>query len=156
MATKSTNIAEEIPGLNVDYIKIGIAVAEWNTSITNALLEGCVKTLKSYGLSEHHIKVINVPGSFELTHGTQMLLEKYGCDAAIAIGCIIQGETRHFDFISSAVAHGVSNVSIKYNKPTILGVLTTNDMAQAEDRAGGKLGNKGSEAAITALKMLTI
>lgn len=134
--------------------KIGIVVSEWNGSITNALLEGALDTLKTNGVSYKNIVIKYVPGSYELTLGAQFLASKKDIDAVIAIGCVIQGETRHFDFICDAVAHGITNVSLKYNKPVVFGVLTPNSQKQAEERAGGKHGNKGVEAAVTALKML--
>jgi len=97
---------------------------------------------------------VAVPGSFELTGAAELILNKHPhLDGVICLGCIIQGETRHFDFICDAVAHGLTQVGIKHNKPVIFGVLTTNDQQQAIDRAGGKHGNKGDEAAITAIKM---
>jgi 6,7-dimethyl-8-ribityllumazine synthase len=135
--------------------KIGIVVAEWNIAITGALRDGAIKTLLENGVVENDIVVKYVPGSFELTLGAQFLCDDSSIDAVITLGCVIQGETRHFDFICDAVAHGVTNVSLKYNKPVIFGVLTPNTLEQAQDRAGGKHGNKGDEAAVTALKMLS-
>lgn len=137
-------------------MRIGIVVAEWNIAITGALRDGAVKTLLENGVSENDILITYVPGSFELTMGAQFLCENPAIDAVITLGCVIQGETRHFDFICDAVAHGVTNVSLKFNKPVIFGVLTPNTLQQAEDRAGGKHGNKGDEAAVTALKMVAL
>ena len=137
----------------VENMQFGIVVAEWNETITGALLEGAVETLLEQGVKKENIKTHYVPGSFELTLGAQFLAQKDLIDAVITLGCVIQGETRHFDFICDAVAQGVTNVGLKYNKPVIFGVLTTNTMQQALDRAGGKHGNKGEEAAITAVKM---
>ncbi len=137
-------------------MRIGIVVAEWNIDITGALRDGVIKTLLENGVVENDIAVKYVPGSFELTFGAQLMCEDPSIDAVITIGCVIQGETRHFDFICDAVAHGVTNVSLKYNKPVIFGVLTPNTLQQAQDRAGGKHGNKGDEAAVTALKMLAL
>lgn len=134
--------------------KIAIVVAEWNAKITNALYQGAFNTLIKHGVSEENIISVQVPGSFELTAAAEILLTKnVGLDAVICLGCVIQGETKHFDFICDAVANGITNVSIKHSKPVIFGVLTTNNEEQALDRAGGKHGNKGDEAAITALKM---
>ncbi len=141
---------------NGSGMRISIVVSEWNTEITNALKEGAVETLLENGVTEKDIKVSYVPGSFELSLGAQYLCEDKTIDAVICLGCVIQGETRHFDFICDAVAHGITNVSLKYNKPVIFGVLTTNDQQQAKERAGGKHGNKGVEAAVTALKMLAL
>jgi len=134
-------------------MKVGVVVAEWNTSITSSLLNGALKFLKDSGVKPDNIFVHYVPGSFELTLGAQWLAEQKKCDAVIALGCVIQGETKHFDFICAAVANGITQVGLKYNKPVVFGVLTTNTLQQAKDRSGGKHGNKGTEAAATALKM---
>lgn len=142
----------EIP--NGKGMRIGIVVAEWNIAVTGALRDGAIKMLIDNGVLENDIVLKYVPGSFELTIGAQFLCEDKSIDAVITLGCVIQGETRHFDFICDAVAHGVTNVSLKYNKPVIFGVLTPNNLQQAIDRAGGKHGNKGDEAAVTALKMI--
>jgi len=139
---------------NVSGKKVGVVVSEWNDQITDALLEGALETLKEQGIKREYISVHYVPGSFELTLGAQYLAQKDSIDAVICLGCVIQGETRHFDFICDAVAQGICNVGLKYNKPVIFGVLTTDNQQQALDRAGGKHGNKGDEAAITAVKML--
>ena len=134
--------------------KIGIVVAEWNAHITGALYQGAYDTLIQNGVLEENIISSPVPGSFELPAAAEIMLTKrVGLDAVICIGCVIQGDTKHFDFICEAVANGITNVAIKHSKPVIFGVLTTNDEQQALDRAGGKHGNKGDEAAITALKM---
>jgi 6,7-dimethyl-8-ribityllumazine synthase len=135
-------------------MRVGIVVAEWNIEITGALRDGALKTLVDNGVLADDITVKYVPGSFELTLGAQFLCEDKNIDAVICLGCVIQGETRHFDFICDAVAHGVTNVSLKYNKPVIFGMLTPNTLQQAQDRAGGKHGNKGDEAAVTAIKMV--
>ena len=134
----------------------GIVVAEWNSEITNALYQGAYKRLVENGALPENIYSYPVPGSFELTSGADLLLKNNKLDAIICLGCVIQGETRHFDFICNAVANGVSNVAIKYSKPVIFGVLTTDNQQQAIDRAGGKHGNKGDEAAITAIKMANL
>lgn len=139
---------------NGSAYKIAIVVAEWNAKITDALYQGAYKTLIKHGLKEDQIISMPVPGTFELSGAADIMLNKHtDLDAVICLGCVIQGETKHFDFICDAVANGITNVSIKYSKPVIFGVLTTNDEQQAIDRAGGKHGNKGDEAAITALKM---
>jgi len=132
----------------------GIVWAEWNHEVTHALYKGAYDTLVKYGAKPENIISKTVPGSFELTLGAQWLAEQKKVDAVIAIGCVIQGETRHFDFICDAVANGITNLNIKFNKPVIFGVLTPDNQQQAIDRAGGKHGNKGDEAAITAIKML--
>jgi 6,7-dimethyl-8-ribityllumazine synthase len=142
----------EIP--NAAGMRIALVVAEWNIPITGALRDGAIKSLLAHGVIEDDIIIKYVPGSFELSIGAQFLCEDKSIDAVICLGCVIQGETRHFDFICDAVAHGVTNVSLTYNKPVIFGVLTPDTLEQAQDRAGGKHGNKGDEAAITAIKMV--
>jgi 6,7-dimethyl-8-ribityllumazine synthase len=134
--------------------KFGMIVSEWNETITNSLLEGALEVLLEQGAKRKNIIIQYVPGSFELSLGAQLLAQEKSIDTVITLGCGIQGETRHFDFICAAVAQGLTNVGLKYNKPIIFGVLTTNNMQQAIDRSGGKYGNKGKEAAITAIKML--
>ncbi len=136
--------------------RFGIVWSEWNHDVTAALRDGAIKTLKAAGAKEENIIVKEVPGSFELTLGAQYMAEHANVDAIICIGCVIQGETRHFDFICDAVAKGITNLNIKYSKPVIFGVLTPNNQQQALDRSGGKHGNKGDEAAITAIKMLSL
>ena len=133
--------------------KFGIVTAQWNAEVTGTLYNGAISFLEKHGVKPENIIEVTVPGSFELTSGADLMLSKKDVDAVICIGCVIKGETPHFDFICSAVANGVSQVSIKYNKPVIFGVLTTNTLEQAKDRAGGKHGNKGDEAAATALLM---
>ena len=145
---------ENLP--NITSKSFAIVVSEWNTEVTHALYNGAYETLIKYGADEKNIRSIQVPGSFELSLGAQKMAEKSEIDAVICLGCVIQGETRHFDFICQAVADGITNVGLKYNKPVIFGVLTPNTQEQAMDRAGGKHGNKGDEAAITAIKMLGI
>jgi 6,7-dimethyl-8-ribityllumazine synthase len=140
--------------LDISNKKFGIVVSEWNDQVTESLYSSAVETLLKHGAKKENIFRKNVPGSFELTLGAQWLAELSEIDAVICLGCVIQGETRHFDFICDAVAHGITHVSLKFNKPVIFGVLTPNTMQQALDRAGGKHGNKGDEAAITAIKML--
>jgi len=144
----SENIAD------ISQKKFGIVVAEWNSEITNALFEGAYQTLLKEGAKPENILKKQVSGTFELSLASQWLAQRHDIDAVIALGCVIQGETRHFDFICHAVAVGITDVSLKYNKPVIFGVLTTNDLQQAKERAGGKHGNKGDEAAVTAIKML--
>lgn len=137
-------------------IKFAIVVSEWNTEVTHALLQGAVETLVDNGASEKGIAIVHVPGSFELPAAAEMLAAKNIYDAIICLGCVIQGETRHFDFISQAVANGVMHVGLKHAMPVIFGVLTTDTMEQALARSGGKHGNKGVEAAAAAISMATI
>lgn len=138
---------------SAEDLRFGIVVAKWNPEITNALYEGAYQFLVKQGISKEHIVTIEVPGSFELTSGADMLLANRQLDSVICLGCVIQGETRHFEFICNAVAAGITQVSIKYNKPVIFGVLTTDTFQQAKARAGGGHGHKGEEAAATALQM---
>lgn len=158
MATALKNLSsynqDEVPS-GEDGI-FGIVVSEWNTEVTSSLLDGAVKTLLDNGVEEKDIYIQYVPGSFELPFGAAKLLDKKRFDAVICLGCVIQGETRHFDFICQAVANGIMEVSLKKEIPVIFGVLTTNSQEQALDRCGGKHGNKGVEAAITALKMTSL
>jgi 6,7-dimethyl-8-ribityllumazine synthase len=136
--------------------RIGIVVSEWNIEVTGSLLDGAIKTLKQYGVNDENIVVRRVPGSFELTLGAQFLAEYDDLDAVICLGCVIQGETPHFTYICQGVTQGITQLNMEYNIPFIFGVLTTNTLQQALDRAGGIYGNKGDEAAITALKMASI
>lgn len=135
-------------------MRFGIVVAEWNPEITFALAKGAIETLKKHGAKEDNIILKYVPGSFELPLGAQFLAEYGNVDAIIILGCVIQGETRHFDYICEGVTQGTMDLNLKYNKPFIFGLLTTNNQQQAIDRAGGKHGNKGDEAAVTAIKMV--
>jgi 6,7-dimethyl-8-ribityllumazine synthase len=136
--------------------RFGIIVSQWNANVTGALYEGAYLALLKHGTQEENIQTIKVPGSFELISGADILLANKKLDAVICLGCVIQGETPHFTFICDAVANGVANVSIKHNKPVIFGVLTTDNLQQALDRAGGIHGNKGEEAAVTAIIMAGI
>jgi 6,7-dimethyl-8-ribityllumazine synthase len=131
-----------------------IVVSEWNTDVTESLYVAAVQTLLANGAGKANIEKKTVPGSFELTLAAQWAAQREEVDAVICLGCVIQGQTRHFEFICQAVAKGITDVALKYNKPVIFGVLTTDTHQQAIDRAGGKHGNKGDEAAITAVKML--
>ena len=156
MSTKNLSEYDLTSVPSAAEMKFGIVVSEWNYEITGALAQGAVDTLKRHGARDENIIVKHVPGTFELTLGAQYLAEFVQVDAIIVLGCVIQGETRHFDFICQGVTHGITSLNIKYNKPFIFGVLTTGNQQQALDRAGGKLGNKGDEAAITAIKMLAL
>ena len=136
--------------------QFAIIVADWNEEVTEVLYEGAFQALVKAGVKKSHITRSNVPGSFELPLGAQWALEDKHIDAVICLGCVIQGETPHFDYICNAVAHGIMKVNLKYSKPVAFGVLTTLNKQQAMDRAGGKFGNKGEEAALTVVKMLEI
>lgn len=155
MATQLKNLSDfsHLDVGSAEEFIFGIVVSQWNAAITGALLKGAHELLLEKGALEENIKIIAVPGSFELSTGADMILRNASVDSVICLGCVIQGETRHFDFICEAVANGITNVSLKHNKPVIFGVLTTDNQQQAEERAGGKHGNKGEEAAITAIQM---
>ncbi len=155
MSTAHWNPSEEskIDDRRLTELRIGVVTAEWNRAITGALLQGCVKTLIDNGISEDHIYQVLVPGSFELPAGARMVDDHHSPDAIICLGCVIQGATRHNEYINTAVAHGLMQLSIVRGKPFIFGVLTPDDEAQALERAGGVLGNKGVEAALAALRM---
>ena len=156
MASNLKNLGDhsEKNMVSIKSKKIGIVVSEWNDQITDSLLSAAYEVLVGNGAKAKNINVHYVPGSFELTLGAQYLASAKEIDAVICLGCVIQGETRHFDFICDAVANGITNVGLKFNKPVVFGVLTTDTLQQALDRAGGKHGNKGEEAAFTAIKML--
>ncbi|MGM0496479.1 MAG: 6,7-dimethyl-8-ribityllumazine synthase [Bacteroidota bacterium] len=158
MASNLKNLSDfshtEIP--TGDGLKIGIVVADFNNQITDALTEGAYNTLKKHQVKEDDIIIKRVPGSIELTLGAQLLQEHLELDAIICLGCVIQGETRHFDYVCDSVTQGITSLNIKYQKPFIFGVLTTNNLQQALDRAGGKHGNKGDEAATAAIRMASL
>jgi 6,7-dimethyl-8-ribityllumazine synthase len=156
MATKNLSEYDLASVPSAFGMKFGIVVAEWNYEITGALAQGAVDTLKKHGASEEDIYLKHVPGSFELPLGAQFMAEYTDADAIIICGCVIQGETRHFDFICDGVTQGMTELNLKYNKPFIFGLLTTDNHQQALDRAGGRLGNKGDEAAVTAIKMVDL
>lgn len=151
---KNLSVTEGSEVKDAAAFKFAIVWAEWNFEITNSLRKGAHDTLIKHGVKPSNIVERTVPGSFELTLGSQLLAEQKDIDAVIALGCVIQGETRHFDFICGAVAQGITDLNIKFNKPIIFGVLTPDNQQQAIDRSGGKYGNKGEEAAVTAIKML--
>lgn len=134
-------------------LKVGIAVAEWNPKITNALLEGAVSFLREQGYPECDIKVYHVPGTVELSYAAAQLVHHGTVDAVIVLGCVIRGETSHYDYVCQSVTNGITTLNTTQNIPVIFGVLTVENEQQALDRAGGKLGNKGSECAEVAIKM---
>ncbi|WP_117884071.1 6,7-dimethyl-8-ribityllumazine synthase [Aureibaculum luteum] len=141
---------------NAKKLKFGIVVSEWNTSVTENLYKGAHTTLLDNGAVDANIIRLNVPGSFELVYGSKHLLKQGKFDAIIAIGCVIQGETKHFDFVCEAVSQGIKDLNIQFDVPTIFCVLTDNSMQQSIDRSGGKHGNKGVECAVAAIKMATL
>ncbi len=135
-------------------MKFAIAVSQWNSPITGALLEGAVQTLKAHGARWEDILVKSVPGSFELTFAAKRFMDYGGVDAVIALGCVIRGDTPHFDYVCMGVTQGIARLNAEGAIPVIYGLVTTNTPEQAQERAGGKLGNKGSECALTAIKMV--
>ena len=153
---KKTNLSDYDPAAVPDGspYTIGVIAAEWNPEVTDALLQGAVDTLRQHGVRDENLLVRRVPGTFELSSAADMMIHFSQVDAVICIGCVIQGETRHFEFICQAVAQGITNVALKRERPVIFSVLTCDTMEQALDRAGGRHGNKGVEGAVTALKML--
>ena len=156
MATITKNLSQYDKTLipSAKLMTFGIVVAEWNNEITDELLKGAYSTLIENGASKKNIIIKRVPGSFELPIGAQFMLEYSEVDAVICLGSVIQGDTKHFDFVCQATALGIKDVALSYNVPVIFGVLTDNTLQQAIDRSGGKHGNKGDEAAITAIKMV--
>ncbi len=158
MATENKNLSAydktDIP--NAAQLRFGIVVSEWNEKITEGLYNGAVEALLDCGAEPGHITRWNVPGSFELTFGAKKMLQTQNFDAIIAIGSVIRGETSHFDFVCSATAQGIKDLNLTYDVPTIFCVLTDNTLQQAIDRSGGKHGNKGTEAAIVAIKMAVL
>lgn len=155
MATKNHNLSDydinSVP--DATGMKFGIVVAEWNENITASLLDGAKQTLMKNGVFPEDITVMTVPGSFELVYGASQMV-KTGMDAVIAIGCVIRGDTPHDRYICQGVTSGLARLNAVQDVPVIYGLITTLDMEQAEERAGGKMGNKGDECAITAIKMV--
>ncbi|NDV78449.1 6,7-dimethyl-8-ribityllumazine synthase [Dysgonomonas sp. 511] len=156
MATAYHNLSSYNPETVPDGsdMRIGIVVSEWNENITKALLDGAFKTLVKHGVKSENILIDFVPGSFELIFGSKHLVENKEIDAVIALGCVVRGGTPHFEYVCSGVTQGIADMNIRYDIPFIFGLLTTDTMQQAEERAGGIHGNKGDECAITALKMI--
>ena len=157
MATKNQNLSDydknTIP--NAKDFRFGIVVSEWNNSITDNLHKGALDTLIEHGALAENITSWYVPGSYELIYGSKKMQE-HQVDAVIAIGCVVQGETKHFDFVCEAVSHGIKDLNVINDTPVIFCVLTDNVMQQSIDRSGGKHGNKGVEAAIAAIKMAVL
>ena len=157
MTAKNTNLShfnkEDVP--NAKGLRFGIVVSEWNKNITTNLLKGAVGALKECGVNANDIMKYNVPGSYELVFGAK-IAAKDKPDAIICLGSVIQGKTKHFDFVCNSVAMGIKDLNISLPIPVVFGVLTDNNLQQAEDRSGGKYGNKGIESAITAIKMAAL
>ncbi len=157
MATKHRLTARPFGRVpSADDMKFGIVVSEWNPEITEELLRGAVQALKVCGCADHNIVIKYVPGSVELTLGAHFFAQYTDVDAVIVLGCVIRGETAHFDYVCQSVTQGITDLMVSWNMPIAFGVLTTENMQQALDRAGGKLGNKGEECALTAIKMVKL
>lgn len=156
MATALHNLsdydAERVP--SAEGMRFGIVVSEWNNEITGALAQGAFDTLIKNGAREQDIEMLTVPGSFELVYGAARMVQAERFDAVIAIGCVIRGDTPHFDYICQGATQGLAELNREARVPVIYGLLTCNDMEQAEMRSGGMLGNKGDECAVTAIKMV--
>lgn len=154
MATENTHLSNYDSTTLPDATKFrfGIVVSEWNPTITEGLLKGAIDALLDCGVEHSNIKTVHVPGSFELIFGAKKMQQQH-VDAVIAIGSVIKGETQHFDFVCEGVTQGIKDLNILHDVPVIFCVLTDNNLQQSIDRSGGKHGNKGVEAAITAIKM---
>ncbi|MDR1722563.1 MAG: 6,7-dimethyl-8-ribityllumazine synthase [Tannerella sp.] len=147
----STYDFDSVP--DASKIRFGIVVSEWNNAITEKLFEGACDTLERHGALTENIHIYRVPGSFELTFGAQQVAKYGDVDVVIVLGCVVRGDTPHFDYVCKGVTEGVTQLNCMQDIPVIFGLLTTDNMRQAEERAGGRFGNKGDEAAITAIKM---
>lgn len=158
MATKYHNLSEYNPSLvpSGEGLRFAIVVSQWNDNITHALLNGATDTLKQHGVKADDIDIVFVPGSFELIYGCARMVDSGEYNAVIAIGCVVRGDTPHFDYICQGVTQGISGLNARGTTPVIYTLLTCNTMQQAIDRCGGALGNKGVEGAVTALQMCAI
>ena len=155
-ADKNLSVYDENNLPDASEWEFGIVVSDWNEEITHALYEGCYDTLIKHGAKAENIYTIQVPGAFELPQGARMLYKNESVDAMICLGCVIKGETTHNEYINMSVAQALQNLSLTSGKPAVFGLLTPNDKQQALDRAGGKYGNKGVEAAVTAIRMVEV
>ncbi|MFO7878792.1 MAG: 6,7-dimethyl-8-ribityllumazine synthase [Bacteroidota bacterium] len=158
MSTEKRNLSEnQLPHYEgSEHWKAGILTADWNPDVTHAMRDAAINTLTRAGMSRDNIISKAVPGSFELVSAAKTMADYTDVNVVICLGCIIQGETKHFDFVAAGVTDGLRELNLKYNIPFIFGVLTTNNQEQALDRAGGKHGNKGDEAAAAALQMIQL
>lgn len=155
-ANKNLSVYDKASIPNAKDFRFGIVVSEWNTEVTEGLYNGAIEALLDCGAVQENIIRWDVPGSFELTYGSKKMIATQKVDAVIAIGSVIQGETKHFDFVCSATAQGIKDLNVLTETPVIFCVLTDNNLQQAIDRSGGKHGNKGTEAAIAAIKMVAL
>ncbi len=156
MATTNLSYCDKTTIPKAKSFRFGIVVSEWNPEITGNMQQGAIDTLIDCGVTKENIISWNVPGSFELVYGCKKMLKTQNVDAIIAIGNVIQGETKHFDFVCQGTTQGIIDLNIKYDVPIIFCVLTDNTKQQSIDRSGGKLGNKGIECAVAAIKMAAI
>ncbi|MDG1228146.1 MAG: 6,7-dimethyl-8-ribityllumazine synthase [Polaribacter sp.] len=156
MATTNLSYYDKTTIPNAKSFRFGIVVSEWNSEITKNLQKGAIETLLDCGATKDNIISWDVPGSFELVYGCRKMIQSQKIDAIIAIGNVIQGETKHFDFVCEGVTQGIVDLNIKYEIPVIFCVLTDNTKQQSLDRSGGKLGNKGIECAVAAVKMAAL
>lgn len=156
MATINLSEYKELNISNIETFKVAIVVAEWNAFITENLLKGCEETLLKEGVKQENIKIVRVPGAFELSYASMQLCKSQKYDAVVAIGCVIRGETAHFDFVCSGVTQGITLCNTQTDTPTIFCLLTDDHKEQSIARSGGSLGNKGIEAGVMALKMIDL
>ncbi len=156
MATINLSEYKELNISNIETFKVAIVVAVWNAFITENLLKGCEETLLKEGVKQENIKIVRVPGAFELSYASMQLCKSQKYDAVVAIGCVIRGETAHFDFVCSGVTQGITLCNTQTDTPTIFCLLTDDHKEQSIARSGGSLGNKGIEAGVTALKMIDL
>lgn len=158
MASSLKNLSDYDPKKvpTAENMSFGIVVSEWNNNVTDKLLDGAVESLVKHGAKKSSIEIYHVPGSFELVFGAKMLLKHRKLDAVICLGSVIRGDTPHFDYVCSGTTQGIAQLNAEGNVPVIFGLLTTDNLQQAIDRCGGRLGNKGTECAITAIKMVEL
>ena len=158
MASSLKNLSDYDPKKvpSAETMRFGIVVSEWNNNITDELLNGAVESLVKHGAKTGNIEIMHVPGSFELIAGARIMVRKHNPDAVICLGSVIRGDTPHFDYVCAGTTHGIAQLNIGYDIPFIFGLLTTDNLQQALDRCGGRLGNKGTECAITAIKMVAL
>ena len=156
MASSLKNLSDYDPKRvpSAEEMSFGIVVSEWNSNVTDKLLEGAVESLIKHGAQNSNIHIMHVPGSFELIAGARIMMRQNKPDAVICLGSVIRGDTPHFDYVCQGTTHGIAELNLQYDIPFIFGLLTTDNLQQAQDRCGGRLGNKGTECAVTAIKMV--
>ena len=158
MATSLKNLSDYDPKRvpSAENMSFGIVVSEWNNNVTDDLLKGALEALIKHGAKNSNIEILHVPGSFELIAGAKMMLRQHNPDAIICLGRVIRGDTPHFDYVCQGTTQGIAQLNAQHDIPFIFGLLTTDNLQQALDRCGGRLGNKGTECAVTAIKMAAI